>query len=106
MGGVLVDLIADTSFRLHPLTAEAAQEMIDDLKGAKLLRGYRGEVAADEGALREVLLRVSALLTLCPDIQELDFNPVKVRQSGALVLDARVRVERVRPRRKRRGVEY
>lgn len=105
MGGVLVDILGDTAFRLHPLTTESASEMIGELKGAKLLRGYRGAPAANEGALAEVLLRVSALLTLSPDIQELDFNPVKVLPSGALVVDARVRVERRPPRPKRR-IEY
>ncbi|HEX6323699.1 MAG TPA: GNAT family N-acetyltransferase [Vicinamibacterales bacterium] len=106
MGGVLVDVLADTSFRLHPLTEEGAADMIDELKGARLLRGYRGAPAADEQALAGILLRVSALITLCPDIQELDFNPVKVLPSGAVVVDARVRVERTPPRPNRRRLEY
>ncbi len=105
-GGVLVDVLADTAFRLHPLTAESAAEMIEGLKGARLLGGYRGAAPADVAALHDVLLRVSALLTVCPDIQEIDFNPVKVLASGAVVVDARVRVERLPPRRKRRGIEY
>ena len=61
-GGVLVDVLADTAFRLHPLTASDAREMIDELRGARLLRGYRGAPPADEAALRDVLLRVSALV--------------------------------------------
>jgi len=106
MGGVMVDVLGDTAFRLHPLTAEDAAEMIGELKSAKLLRGYRGAPATDERALRDVLLRVSALLTVCPDIQELDFNPVKVLPSGAVVVDARVSVERRPPRPNRRRLEY
>ena len=106
LGGVLVDLLGDTSFRLHPLTRDSAAGMIGELKGVKLLRGYRGTPPVDEHALAEVLLRVSALLTLCPDIQELDFNPVKVQPSGAIVVDARVRVERRPPRPARRRLEY
>ena len=52
-GGVLVEILADTSFRLHPLSASDAREMIGDLRGARLLKGYRGAPAADEAALRD-----------------------------------------------------
>ena len=105
-GGVLVDLLADTVFRIHPLTTEDAGDMIDEVKGARLLRGYRGAPPADEAALRDVVLRVSALLSICPEIQELDINPVKVLASGACAIDARVRVERLVPTRRGRRVEY
>ena len=77
-GGVLVDVLADTSFRLHPLSASDAGEMIQELRGSKLLRGYRGAPPADEEALRQVLLRISALVSAAPEIQELDLNPVVV----------------------------
>jgi acetyl coenzyme A synthetase (ADP forming)-like protein len=91
-GGVLAELLADSASRLHPLTATDATEMIEELRSARLLRGYRGQAPADAGALQEVILRVSALLTICPEIQELDLNPVKVLPSGACVVDARVKV--------------
>jgi acetyl coenzyme A synthetase (ADP forming)-like protein len=105
-GGVLVDLLADSAFRLHPVTSEDAADMIQELKGARLLHGYRGAPPVDEAALRDVVLRVSALLTLCPEIHELDLNPVKVLPSGACAIDARVRVERRTPRPSARRVEY
>jgi acetyl coenzyme A synthetase (ADP forming)-like protein len=105
-GGVLVDLLADSAFRLHPLAEPDATEMIDQLKGARLLRGYRGAPAADEAALRDVLLRVSELVTAAPEIQELDLNPVIVGASGACVADARVRIEHVRPQVRSRRVAY
>jgi acyl-CoA synthetase (NDP forming) len=105
-GGVLVDLLDDTTFRLHPITEEDAAEMIGELKGVRLLRGYRGAPPADEHALQSVLLRISALLAECPEIQELDMNPVKVFAAGACVLDARVRVERTDPPPRTRRVEY
>ncbi len=105
-GGIFVDLLEDSAFRLHPITSEDATAMIGELRGARLLRGYRGAPPADEAALRNVLLRVSALLAACPEIDELDLNPVKVMASGACALDARVRVERLtRPPMSRR-VEY
>lgn len=105
-GGVLVDVIRDSAFRLHPLTQEGAAGMIDELKGAALLRGYRGAPPADEAALAGLLLRLSALVTACPDIQELDLNPVKVLTSGAVAVDARVRVDRPPARPSRRRLEY
>jgi acetyl coenzyme A synthetase (ADP forming)-like protein len=105
-GGVLVDLLADTAFRLHPLTGSDTAEMIDELKGARLLRGYRGAPPADEAALRDVLLRVSELVTAAPEIQELDLNPVILTASGACVADARVRIEHRHPQGQARRVTY
>lgn len=91
-GGTLVELLRDTSCRLAPLTDVAAREMLDELRGIALLRGFRGAPMADEAALRDVVLRVSALLELCPEIQELDLNPVIVSAAGATAVDARVRI--------------
>jgi acyl-CoA synthetase (NDP forming) len=91
-GGTLVELFADVVLRLHPITDIDAAEMINELRGVRLLRGYRGSAPADEMALREVLLRISALIEACPDILELDINPLKVLPQGACVIDARIRV--------------
>jgi acyl-CoA synthetase (NDP forming) len=91
-GGVLVDLIADSVFRLHPLTDVDALEMVRTMKGAALLRGHRGAPPADEAALREALLRVSVLMELCPEIQELDINPIRVLETGVRAVDVRIRV--------------
>jgi acetyl coenzyme A synthetase (ADP forming)-like protein len=105
-GGVLVDVLADTAFRLHPLNASDATEMIAELRGARLLRGYRGSPPADEAALRDVLLRVSELVRIAPEIHELDLNPVIVLASGARVADARVRFGTGAEARRGRRVEY
>ena len=105
-GGVLVDVLADTVFRLHPLTAGDTGDMIGELRGSRLLRGYRGTPPADEAALRDVLLRISELMTAAPQIQELDLNPVIVLSRGACVADIRVRVETEGPPRRGRRVEY
>ena len=93
-GGTLVELLADVAFRLHPLTDVDAAAMLDEVRGTALLRGYRGAPRADEDALRGLLLRVSALVEACPEVREMDLNPVKVLSRGARVLDARIRVER------------
>jgi acyl-CoA synthetase (NDP forming) len=103
-GGVLVDLLQDAVFRLHPLTDRDAEEMLNEVRGARRLRGYRGSAPADEAALRDALLRVSALLEICPEIQELDVNPVKVLAQGLSVVDARIRVETRPPSVSRRVV--
>ena len=93
-GGVLVDLLHDTQFRLHPLTDLDARDLVDGLHGVALLRGYRGQPPADEAAVREALLRVSALLDICPELQELDVNPLKVLPGGVKAVDVRIRVGR------------
>jgi acyl-CoA synthetase (NDP forming) len=94
-GGILVELLNDVAFRIHPLTDADVREMINEVKGTALLRGYRGSQPADEAALSELILRVSALLEICPQIQEMDANPVKVLEAGVIVVDARVRVDRL-----------
>jgi acetyl coenzyme A synthetase (ADP forming)-like protein len=93
-GGVLVDLLEDTVFRIHPLTDVDAKEMIESVKSAALLRGYRGHPPADQGAATDTLLRVTALLEICPEILEIDINPLKVLEQGARAVDVRVRVGR------------
>jgi acyl-CoA synthetase (NDP forming) len=105
-GGVLVDVLADTSFRLHPISATEATEMINELRGSKLLGGFRGAPAADTAALQQVLLRVSELVTTAPEIHELDLNPVVVLTDGACVADVRLRIEARSASRGGRKVQY
>jgi acetyl coenzyme A synthetase (ADP forming)-like protein len=94
LGGVLVELLRDASFRLSPVTDLDAEEMLSSLRSAKLLDGYRGALPGDRRALISVLMRVSALVEVVPEILELDLNPVKVLEPGrgAIVLDARIRI--------------
>jgi acetyl coenzyme A synthetase (ADP forming)-like protein len=96
LGGTLTDLLADRQLRLHPLTDADAAAMIEDLRGRPLLRGYRGASPVDEASLRDALLRLSALVGLCPEIQELDVNPLMVGARGVCALDVRVRIADVR----------
>ena len=97
LGGVLVELLKDVSFRLTPVTDVDAREMLASLKGSRLLDGYRGSPVADRAALVDVIMRVSALVEVVPELRELDLNPVKVLAPGhgAVVVDARLRVERL-----------
>jgi acyl-CoA synthetase (NDP forming) len=92
-GGTLIELLRDVTFRLHPISDAMVDAMVDDARITKLVRGFRGAKPGDVGALKEALLRISALLTICPEIRELDINPLKVLQRGVVAVDARVRVE-------------
>lgn len=105
-GGVLVDLLQDTAFRMHPLTDRDAKDLVESLKSVGLLRGYRGHVPADEPAVVDALLRVSALLTMCPEIHEMDINPLKVLQRGVRAVDVRVRIGCHEPPPPTRRVSY
>lgn len=105
-GGVLVDLLGDTTFRLHPVTDVDAAEMIGALKSATLLRGYRGQARCDEAAAVEAVQRVSLVLELCPEIQELELNPLKVLPEGVRAVDVRVRVGSPPPRAADRRISY
>jgi acetate---CoA ligase (ADP-forming) len=92
-GGTMTELVADRQLRLHPLTNSDAHDMVSHLRSAALLRGYRGAPPADEAALCDALLRLSALVTVCPEIRELDINPLLVLSSGTCALDVRIAVE-------------
>jgi acyl-CoA synthetase (NDP forming)/GNAT superfamily N-acetyltransferase len=98
-GGGNVELLGDVQTRLAPLSRVDATEMLEALRTYPLLDGYRGAPRADVPALRDVLVRVAALVAAQPEIAELDCNPVLVSPSGAVVVDARVRIEA--PRRPR-----
>lgn len=97
-GGVQVELLKDVSIRLTPLSNENAAEMIRELKTYPLLTGFRGGIVADVPALQDGLLRVSAMVEDLPQIAELDCNPFLVHETGATILDARIRVTAVAPR--------
>lgn len=94
-GGVQVELLRDVSVRLTPLCREDAAEMIRSLRTYPLLTGFRGAAPGDVAALEEGLLRVSAMVEDIPQIAELDCNPFVVHETGAVILDARVRVAAV-----------
>jgi acetyltransferase len=80
--------------------------MVDGLKSVALLRGYRGQPPSDEAAVVDALRRVSALVEMCPEIQELELNPLKVFPHGARAVDVRIRVARHRPGPPTRRISY
>ena len=91
MGGVWVELLKDTTFRLIPINATDAHEMIGDIRGFPLLKGYRG-LRADIESLASILMKVSDLIMAYPDIEEMDLNPIISSASGSVVADARIRL--------------
>ncbi len=93
LGGVLVELLKDVSFRIIPITRQDAVEMIREIKGFPLLRGYRGREPVDLAALEDLLLKVSALVDKTRDVNEMDLNPVLAYADGAIAVDARVAME-------------
>jgi acetyl coenzyme A synthetase (ADP forming)-like protein len=105
-GGIFVDLLGDTAFRMCPLTEPDAVGLIEELKGHVLLRGYRGAPPVDESAFRQLLLAVSQLLDLCPEIEEMDLNPVMVLRTEAVVVDARIKVGVAKPAVLSRRIAY
>lgn len=92
LGGIYVEVLKDVTFRIAPIRELGAKNMIENIKGIKLLMGYRGEPASDLDAIAESLLRLSQLVTDFPEIEEMDINPLIVLPagSGARVVDARI----------------
>jgi acetate---CoA ligase (ADP-forming) len=92
LGGIYVEVFRDVTFRLAPIRELSARHMIENIKGIKLLRGYRGEPPLDIDAIAEALGRLSQLVTDFPDIEEMDINPLIALPagSGARVVDARI----------------
>ena len=95
-GGIEAELLNDVAVRVSPLTDLDAREMIRSLATYPRLDGYRGAPKADVPALEELVLRVSAMAESHAEIVEMDCNPVMVLPRGAVVVDARVRIEPVR----------
>jgi acyl-CoA synthetase (NDP forming) len=90
LGGIFVELYRDVAFRIVPLAERDAREMIREVKGLALLTGFRGRPPGDLEAIVRILLRVSRLAAECPEIAEVDLNPIVIYERGALLLDARV----------------
>ena len=90
LGGILVEVLKDVTFRLAPTTAEQAASMLDDIRASEVLDGVRGRAAVDRGALATLIERVSTLVADFPEISELDLNPVRAYPDGVWVLDASI----------------
>ncbi len=92
LGGIFAEVMRDVVFRVLPISEDAAAEMIEEIKGYPLLKGYRGQ-SADIPAVRELLLKISHLILTHPEIKELEINPVILYHSGYLAVDARIFID-------------
>jgi len=90
IGGVLVEIMKDVSFRICPITEFDANEMIHEIKGFKLLDGYRGAPKADLDALKKLLIRISEIAMEYQEIDQMDLNPVFIYNNGLKIIDARI----------------
>jgi len=90
LGGILVEILKDVSFRIVPLARRDAREMIREIKGYPLLEGYRGQEPVDVANLEELILKVSSFIEQHPEVEELDLNPIFAYSDGAVAVDARV----------------
>jgi acetyl coenzyme A synthetase (ADP forming)-like protein len=94
LGGIHVEILGDVRFRVTPLSDRDAAEMVREIRGFRLLEGYRGHPPADVEAIQDALLRVSRLVEEVPEIGELDLNPIFALPpgQGCVIADARIRV--------------
>ena len=100
LGGILVELMSDVSLRVCPVARWDAEQMVDEVRGSRLVKGYRGRPKADVSALVDTLMKLSDLATNLSDrIEEIDINPLSVLPEGQGVkaLDALVTVRDVSP---------
>ncbi|WP_460449275.1 acetate--CoA ligase family protein [Alsobacter sp. SYSU BS001988] len=93
LGGVLVEVLKDLTFRLAPVDNAQATDMLNSIKAQEMLNGVRGSEPVDRAALAKILVNVSALLEDFPQISELDLNPVFATSKGATAVDARIVVD-------------
>jgi len=93
LGGIMVEIMKDVSFRIVPLTKRDAGEMIREIKGYPMLEGYRGQEPVDVPNLEDLLMKLSNFAEQNPEVKELDLNPIFAYSNGALAVDARVILE-------------
>jgi len=97
LGGVLVEVLKDVTFRLAPTTRAQAASMLDGIQAAEILKGVRGAPPVDRDALIGIIEAVSRLVSDFPEIRELDLNPVFARPDGATAVDVRILVDKEIP---------
>ncbi|MCX7966712.1 MAG: acetate--CoA ligase family protein [Syntrophorhabdaceae bacterium] len=91
LGGIFTEIFKTTSIRVAPIDDKTADEMIEEVKGAELLKGFRNQTEADKKALIDVLVNVSRLITEHPEVTTIDINPLIIfeKGKGCIVVDAK-----------------
>ncbi len=93
LGGILVEVLKDVTFRLAPASEEDAGAMLDGIQAAEVLKGVRGAEPVDRAALKRIIVSVSQLIDDFPEIREIDLNPVLANAAGATAVDALITVD-------------
>ncbi len=93
LGGVLVEVLKDITFRLAPATKQDALSMLDGIQAHEMLKGVRGSDPANRDAIADIIVNVSQLITDFPEISEMDLNPVFATKSDAIAADVRIVVD-------------
>jgi acetate---CoA ligase (ADP-forming) len=90
LGGIMVSIMKDVSFRVVPVSEYGAASMIDEIKSSVIFDGFRGRPPSDRKAIVELIQKVSEVVQAYPLIQEIDLNPVIVHDQGLTIVDARI----------------
>ena len=90
LGGIFVEILKDVSFRVAPIDVVDAREMIKEIKAYKILEGARGMPPSDQETLADILVKTSKMLMECPEVKELDMNPILAYPDGARIVDGRI----------------
>jgi acetyl coenzyme A synthetase (ADP forming)-like protein len=93
LGGILVEVLKDITFRLAPATKQDALSMLDGIQAHEMLKGVRGSDPANRDAIADIIVNVSQLITDFPEISEMDLNPVFATKSNAIAADVRIVVD-------------
>ncbi len=95
LGGIYIEVLKDTSAALAPVSKSEAIEMIRNLKSYKIIQGVRNQKGINEALFAEIITKISQLVTIAPEIIELDLNPLLGNSKEIVAVDARIRVEKI-----------
>jgi acetyltransferase len=94
LGGIFIEIFKDVNSCLAPFNKEAALEMIKNLKSYEIIKGIRGQEGVNESILSDIIWRIGTLVTIAPEIYEMDLNPLLGTQDKVIAVDARIRIEK------------
>jgi acyl-CoA synthetase (NDP forming) len=94
MGGIYIEVLKDISYGMAPICSSEAKKMIKSLKSYKIIEGVRGQKGVNIELLADILVRLSVLLEIAPEIKEMDLNPLLAEGDKIVAVDARIRIEK------------
>jgi acetyltransferase len=94
LGGIFIEVLKDVQYGLAPITKAEALDMFKELKSYKIIEGVRGQAGINQHLFADVIVRLSALLELVPEIFEMDINPLLGKENYVIAVDARIRIEK------------